>query len=220
MNQIALPFENSVSYEEEFIEGKHNALALGWVKRWPQWPNSGLILCGESGSGKTHLAHQWAKESHAVFLDVLPTPENAPTHIVIENVDMFFGDKSEEEKIFHLLNHLKHTAGSILLTTQKTPMQWLIKLPDLQSRMRALPAADITFPDDMFLHILLAKYFSNRQLMVDSGVLDYLCPRLERSFSGVQALVQHIDEASLSSHRAVTLSLVRRVLQKIASTNE
>ncbi len=220
MNQIALPFETSISYDEEFIEGQHNALALGWVKRWPQWSNGGLILCGERGSGKTHLAHQWAKISQAAFLEDIPTPENAPKHVVIENVDVFFGDESEEEKIFHLLNHLKQCAGSILLTTQKNPMQWFIKLPDLQSRMRALPAVDITFPDDDFLHILLAKYFANRQLIVGSDVLDYLCPRLERSFFGVQTLVQRIDEAALLSHRAVTLPLVRDVLQNSVLPNE
>jgi chromosomal replication initiation ATPase DnaA len=58
------------------------------------------------------------------------------------------------------------------------------------------------------------KLFRDRQIMVASGVLDYLLLRMERSFSEALRLVNLLDSVSLSENNAVTLSLARKMLNK------
>ncbi len=67
--QLALDLEGPESYQiEEFIVADSNRQAYEWVLRWPEWTSPGLILFGEEGCGKTHLAHIWRHSSQAAFL--------------------------------------------------------------------------------------------------------------------------------------------------------
>jgi chromosomal replication initiation ATPase DnaA len=85
-------------------------------------------------------------------------------------------------------------------------------LPDLRSRLSALPVAAIGAPDDALLQALLLKLFADRQLRIGPEILTYLLPRMERSFLGVRALVERIDAAALALKRPVTIPLLRDIL--------
>src|SRR3546814_11784448 len=64
--QLSLGLALPVSWSrEDFLVAAGNEAALGWLDRWPDWPNQALVLHGAAGSGKTHLAHIWAARSHA-----------------------------------------------------------------------------------------------------------------------------------------------------------
>ena len=79
-----------------------------------------------------------------------------------------------------------------------------IKLPDLRSRIRALPVAEIFAPDDALLRAVLVKLFADRQLAVEPNVIDYVLVRMERSTEAAQRLVDTADRLALEMQRAVT----------------
>ena len=45
--------------------------------------------------------------------------------------------------------------------------------------------------------------------------MTYMLARMDRSFAGVRDLIKAIDEAALAQKRAITIPLVRRVLEHI-----
>ena len=57
------------------------------------------------------------------------------------------------------------------------------------------------------------KLFSDRQLRIGPDVVAYVLPRIDRSFAAVHGLVDKLDKAALEGGRAVTVPLVRSVLE-------
>lgn len=198
-SQIPLSFPVSESYaREDFMPSDCNAEALAWIDRWPDWPYPALVIYGPAGAGKTHLAALWA--------------ERAPEHQVIDDAHHIFGRPDAEKELFHRFNIARESAGSLLLTMDKPVAQQDILLPDLASRLRAAPQAEIAAPDDTALQAVLVKLFHDRQMKVEPEVIAYILPRVERSFAAARSLVREIDENSLSEKRSVTIPLVRGLL--------
>lgn len=212
--QLPLEFAASVAMgENDFVVTGGNQEALAWLQRWPDgWPAHGLVLYGPPGSGKTHLAHIWAARARAVFLDH-PGPD-VGARAVLEDVERFFGQPAAEEALFHLLNSLAARQGHILMTATRPPVLWPVELPDLRSRLLALPCAHIDQPDDVALQAVMGKLFADRQLRVGVEVTDYLVRRIERSYIAVRSVVAALDAAALASGRAVSLPLAREVLSR------
>ena len=75
-----------------------------------------------------------------------------------------------------------------------------------------MPCGEIGLPDDRLLEAGFAKYFADRQLLVGADVVSYLLPRIERSLSMAQTIVEKIDQHSLAAGRKVTLPLVMQFL--------
>src|SRR3954469_1314696 len=64
--QLALALDHAESLaREDFLAGPSNAAALALIERWPDWPSRTVLLRGPEGSGKSHLAAIWARESGA-----------------------------------------------------------------------------------------------------------------------------------------------------------
>ena len=118
----------------------------------------------------------------------------------------------DEEALLHLYNGLASEGGHLLMTAAKPPGLWGISLKDLESRLKSMPCVEIGLPDDRLLEAVFAKYFADRQLLVGADVVSYLLPRIERSLSMAQKIVEKIDQHSLAAGRKVTLPLVRQVL--------
>ena len=62
---------------------------------------------------------------------------------------------------------------------------------------------------------LLCKGFTERQILVESDVVSYLLLRLERSFSAIRDFLERADIMSLEQKRALTIPMVRQVLDEI-----
>jgi chromosomal replication initiation ATPase DnaA len=110
------------------------------------------------------------------------------------------------------LNHLAEHGSSALIAAREPPARWPVRLPDLASRLAALPAVAIGAPDDRLLGAVIAKLFRDRQLHVGVEVVDYLVARMERSLSAAQTIVAALDRAALAGRRPVTVALARGVL--------
>jgi chromosomal replication initiation ATPase DnaA len=104
---------------------------------------------------------------------------------------------------------------SLLLTAEGAPARWGTRLPDLSSRLKALPVATIGAPDDRLIHAILIKLFADRQLIIADDVVAFLTARMERSFEAASRLVAAIDTAALAAQRRVSVPLARDVLRSL-----
>ena len=67
-------------------------------------------------------------------------------------------------------------------------------------------------PDDSLLAAVLVKLFSDRQLYLSEDVLNYVLPRMERSFAAARDLAEKADKLALIEKRPVSIPLMRRIL--------
>lgn len=192
-------------------------MALDLVERWPDWPYSMVVLHGPAGSGKTHLAHVFAARAGATFL----APEQIgalPADQLLVGNHQWVVDGIEQiddaAGFAQLINHARARGDYILCTARVAPAQLNIALPDLRSRLLAMPAVALGAPDDGLLMGVMAKAFADRQVRIAPDVLAYAAKQLERSYPAVQDFVVAMDALSLSQGRAVTLPLVRQWLNK------
>ena len=89
-----------------------------------------------------------------------------------------------------------------------------MRLPDLRSRLRALPVVTIAPPDEALLKAVLVKHFTDRQLAVEPHVIGYIALHMEQSMEAAAAIVAEIDRAAMASHRKVTRALAAEVLAR------
>ena len=97
------------------------------------------------------------------------------------------------------------------------PVGWNVALPDLASRLQALPVAQLDPPDDVLLRGVLVKLFADRQLAIDEQVISYMMLRMPRSLDAARGLVAEIDHLALEEKAAVTRPLVARVMQRFTA---
>lgn len=202
---------------EDFWVSDSNRGAVAWLDKYPDWPAPALIIYGPPASGKTHLLQVFRKETGAVDFSGGDIAEGQKT-LVIDGLDRMTGDPAREETILHLYNILKERGGHILIAAEKPQRDWRFVLPDLKSRLMAAPAVEVLPPDDQLMAVVLTKLFSDRQIFVPQDVVQFILPRVERSFSALRHLADLIDRKALAEKRPVTVPLVREMLQSAGKT--
>lgn len=208
---------------EDFLVSHSNAQAVAIVDAWPQWPGPAVLIVGPEGSGKSHLAHVWQEASQAAIVSAETLGEDAVAALeqahalVIEDVDRAI---ASETVAFHLLNLAREKGYAILVTSRRPAGELAITLPDLRSRLRALPVYAIEAPDDGLLKGVLVKLFADRQLAVEPHIINYLALHMSRSMEQAAAVVAAIDRRSLAMQRKVTRAIAAEALAEVAGPPE
>lgn len=216
---LDLPHDPAMD-DARFLGSDSNKAIRALVEGWRDWPNRAAAIYGPPGSGKTHLARIWQRAVDGDWLTAgtFPLEDPAPPRAVFDlGADAL--PRALETPLFHALNQARERQGAFLIVAREAPARWPTALPDLASRLRALPAARAEDPDDALLAALFEKLFADRQIPVDQATLNYLASRTERSFAGVADLVDRIDKAALAGRRRVTIKLAGDVIRQIEGTD-
>lgn len=211
-----LPLHVALGPDDYFVS-EANREAFAMVTGEADWPNGKLAVIGPEGSGKSHLARLWQVRTGALILkaqDLDPAADlpEAGARVVLEDGNHLAPEA--EEYLFHLHNHLAATGGLLLLTGRRAPARWPLALPDLASRLQATTVIPVADPDDLLLRAVLTKHFADRQLQPSPRLIDWLLPRIERSFASAAWIVAALDEAALSGGLVINQSLARVILDK------
>ncbi|QRM27838.1 DnaA ATPase domain-containing protein [Microvirga sp. VF16] len=208
---------------EDFLVSPSNEQAYGLIESWPDWPDTILLLVGPRGSGKSHLASIWATNARAWTIDASEITQNKVPHLVSNGAlaieDMDRGER-DEATLFHLLNLAREKKASLLITCETPPDRWGLRTPDLLSRLRLAPSVLLEAPDDALLKAVLVKLFVDRQLVVDTSVVDYIALRIERSLAKASELVALLDREALSRGRRVSRAIAAEILGAAQETDE
>jgi len=217
---LELPVEPRFG-REDFLVSPSNERAYALIERWPDWPDTILLLEGPKGSGKSHLAAIWAAQSHGWTVDAFEVGTDRVPHLVsngalvIEDLHSAGGD---EPAMFHLLNLARERRAYVLITTAVAVGELPIRTPDLKSRLRLAPSVSLDPPDDALLRAVLVKLFIDRQLVVDTTVVDFLALRIERSLAAAAEAVAALDREALSRGRRITRPMAGELVGRAAGS--
>jgi chromosomal replication initiation ATPase DnaA len=214
--QLALALDHAESYaREDFLVGPGNERPFQLIGSWPDWPANALALVGPEGSGKTHLAMIWAAMAGARIIsahtlrDAEVPSALATGALVVEDAALGADDRA----LFHLINLAREDNAALLFTARSAPVTWPVAIPDLMSRLRALPVVTLQAPDDAMLRAVIVKLAADRQLALDESVVAFIATRIERSFAAARAAVLAIDNEALRQRRAPTRALAAELFR-------
>jgi chromosomal replication initiation ATPase DnaA len=207
---------------EDFLVSDCNIAAVRLIDSWPRWSEPVQLLIGPPASGKTHLvrvfeARSGARVLDSKMLDTRFTDEMGEgTALVVEDTDRSVYD---ERALFHLLNLAREKSLFVLLSARIAPKRWDVSLPDLASRLNALPTVEIGAPDEGLLRIVMLKHFADRQLDIDPKVLEFLALHVDRSLQAAASAVEAVDRLALATGRKISRQLVVEALAGSAATD-
>ncbi len=201
---------------DNFFVSEANQLAVVALERVDTWPNGKLILSGPRASGKTHLAHVWSMETGARIIAArdlagrdIAAEVDGP--LAVEDIDLMTAE--DETALFHLHNLMLAEGHALLMTTTTEPSAMGLALPDLVSRLQGTTLVALDAPDDALLGAVLVKLFSDRQINLPNGLLDYVLPRVERSFAAARHFVEALDARAMREGKPIGKRLAGDILR-------
>ena len=209
--------------DTDFIRAGCNSAAHDAALAEEIWPDGRLIITGPAQSGKTHLTRIWSQRTNARILRCRDLEEPGISSAArgraaaVLNADRMAGVSEQETGLFHLCNTAAETGGRLLLTSRRSPAFWPVRLADLKSRLQASRQVSIGAPDDRLLAAVIVKLFSDRQISVAPNVVEYILPRMERSFEAAEALVGEMDRRGLARSRRITRATAAESLAAVNS---
>ena len=181
------------------------------------WPRPVMALVGPHFSGKTHLAHIWARHVGAQFLDARALAEMTPEQaaklafegpLVIDDADR--GVASIQ--LFSVFNAVRDGAGPVLLVGRAAPAAWRTESPDLQSRFGGLSSVRILEPDEKLLVQILQNVCRKRFIRLSDTVAASLITRSDPQFEALEALQSGIERLATEDGLEPSLRVVERIL--------
>tara|TARA_R110002072_G_scaffold15856_39_gene62943 strand:- start:12066 stop:12674 length:609 start_codon:yes stop_codon:yes gene_type:complete len=193
MSQIALPLGSGEATASRIVVGAGNRGAVDALARPQDWPFRTAVLLGPPRSGKSLLARWFEAQGEGEAID-----------------DAQAWDETE---LFHRWNRAQEDGRPLLLVAGGA--QWDIALPDLRSRLGGSLQMAVTAPDDAMVADLIAAHAEQRRLALAEGAMQYLVPRVTRSYAAIERLVAEIDRISLERKAPATMSIWRDALDAV-----
>lgn len=212
--QIPLQFpETPLNFEDMAVTSANRAICAA-IRKVERWPYHAFCLIGPKGSGVTTLARAWAEDRAAVYFDAtdlikldLPEIEKVTEQdLVIDNVDAL----DQAETLLLVLSGVKRHQRAILLTGHTAPANWTFQSPDLNSRLKAAPLAQLPAPDEELMRARFRRAFARSALDLPKTVEDYLVMRVGLDYSQIEQAAEIL--AGASGDRPLTIPLVREIL--------
>ena len=215
LNQLLLDFDYEQNFkDDDFYVGKSNFYAFEVINKWPKWEKNFLNINGEKFSGKTHLVNIFLKKFNGIKIDINSlNDENLKSikpyqNIVLEDLDLNINEKL----IYSLINIIDQDNKFLIITSIKPISEINFQLEDLRSRTKNCTFANIQNPDDELMFALILKNLSDRQIVIDKKLIDYIIKRIDRSYGKIADFIYKVDELSLKKKKAIDLKIIKQIL--------
>ena len=229
---------------DNFIEGECNRLARSASYAVAQKPGgtafNPLMLYGNSGLGKTHLAQAIGIEVKERFADKIVLYVNANKFqtqfseatrnnnrndflhfyqmidvLIIDDVQEFAGKEKTQETFFHIFNHLHQTGKQLILTSDKPPIELKGLEQRLLSRFKWGLTADLQVPDfETRINILRKKIYKDG-IEIPEEVLEYIASHINSNVRELEgALISLLAQSTLNK-KEITIDLAIKMINKL-----
>jgi len=217
-DQLILKFPSHQAYKkEDFYVSPSNQEAYDFINSWPKWIKRTVNIFGPSGSGKSHLVSILKSKTSCLKIEAKNLNDEiffkfkTKESLIIENLD----EKVSEKLLFSLWNIALQDNKYLLITSKKPINSFKFKLRDLMSRVTSSLIIGINLPSDDLISVILAKNFSDKQIMVEKKHIDYIIKRIDRSYEKISQFILTLDKYSLKQGSPFALKMIKEVLKMI-----
>jgi chromosomal replication initiator protein len=238
------PMLNPENSFTNFVEGDCNRLARSAGYAVANNPGgtafNPLLIYGESGLGKTHLAQAIgiqvkekfqektvlyvnANKFQTQFVDsIRNNNKNDFIHfyqmidvLVIDDVHEFAGKEKTQDAFFHIFNHLHQSGKQLILTSDKPPVELQGLEQRLLSRFKWGLAADLQIPDfETRIAILRQKTYKDG-IDLPNDVIEYIATHITDNIRELEgALISLLAQSTLNK-KEITLDLAKDMIDKL-----
>jgi chromosomal replication initiator protein len=204
-----------------------------------------LLLYGNSGLGKTHLAQAIGIEVKEKYPDKIVLYVNANKFfiqfseatrnnsrndflhfyqmidvLIIDDVQEFAGKEKTQETFFHIFNHLHQSGKQLILTSDKSPIELKGMEQRLLSRFKWGLTADLQVPDfETRMNILKKKIYKDG-IIISEEVLEYIASHINSNVRELEgALISLLAQATLNK-KEITLDLAIKMINKLVNNTK
>ena len=217
LNQLLLDFDYEQNFkDDDFYVGKSNFYSFELINKWPEWEKNFLNISGERFSGKTHLTNIFLKKFSGIriesnSLNNEKLREIKPyQNIVLEDLNL----NIDENLIYTLFNIIDQDNKFLIITSSEPISEIHFKLEDLRSRTKNCLLAKIENPDDEFMFAIILKNLSDRQIILDKKLIDFIIKRVDRSYGKIFEFIYKIDKISLKKKKSIDFKIINEALEK------
>jgi len=233
--------ENSFS---NFVEGECNRLARSAGFAVSNSPGgtafNPLLIYGDSGLGKTHLAQAIgievkerypektvlyvnANKFQTQFVEsIRNNNKNDFLHfyqmmdvLILDDVHEFAGKEKTQDTFFHIFNHLHQSGKQLILTSDKPPVELQGIEQRLLSRFKWGLSADLQPPDfETRIAILKQKSYKDG-IDIQDEVIEYIATHITENIRELEgALISLLAQSTLNK-KDITLDLAKEMVDKL-----
>lgn len=233
---------------ENFVEGDCNRLARSAGYAVAHNPGgtafNPLMIYGNSGLGKTHLAQAIGIEVKEQMPDKVVLYVNANKFqtqfteatrnnnrndflhfyqmidvLILDDVQEFAGKEKTQETFFHIFNHLHQTGKQLILTSDKPPIELKGMEQRLLSRFKWGLTADLQNPDfETRMEILRRKIYKDG-IDLPEEVLEYIASHVTNNVRELEGALVSLLAQSMLNKREITLDLTAKLINKLVKNS-
>ena len=212
-----MEFDYEKNFKEyDFYVSKSNSEPYLFINKWPKWEKNFLNISGEKFSGKSHLVNIFLKKFDGIKVSANELDNNfllklkSFKNIILEDLR----EKNIDERIFYSLLNIVENEKKYLITTSNLPISNLrFDLDDLNSRAKNFIVTSIKNPDDDLIFAIILKNLSDRQILIDKKLIDYIIKRIDRTYGKISDFIYKIDQISLKEKKPIDFKLIKQVLE-------
>jgi chromosomal replication initiation ATPase DnaA len=215
LNQQILSFDYEQNFkDQDFYVSKSNEYSFKLLNSWPKWEKNFVNLIGENFSGKSHLINIFLQNFKGIkitaskitndFLKEIKIYENIIVEDLLESID--------ENLLFTLINIIEQDNKYLIVTSTKPIVEFKFKLQDLNSRSKNFLLSAIEKPEDDLMYALILKNLSDRQILIDKKLIDFIIKRISRSYGKISDFIYKIDEISLKRKKPIDFKIIKEAL--------
>ena len=199
-NQTIIKFNYDKNLSnDDFVISKSNKHIFEFLDMWPKWEKNFINIVGEKLSGKTHLTNIFIKKYKGIKIEANSLNNDhlkkikIYENIIIENLT----SDVDEKLLYSLFNLIEQDNKYLIITSSSSIVNIDFKLNDLKSRTKSFLPLIIEKPDDELIFAIILKNLSDRQILLDKKLINYIIKRIDRSYSKIHDFIYKIDQLSL-----------------------
>lgn len=229
---------------QNFIEGNCNRLARAAGFAVSNKPGgtafNPLLIYGNSGLGKTHLAQAIGISVKEKFPEKIVLYVNANKFqtqyvesvrnnnlndflhfyqmidlLILDDVHEFAGKAKTQDTFFHIFNHLHQSGKQLILTSDKPPVELQGLEQRLLSRFKWGLSADLQSPDFETRIAILNKKAYNDGIELDNDVMEYVATHITNNVRELEGALISLLAQSTLNRKEITLDLAKDMIDKL-----
>ena len=210
---IKFNYDKNLS-KDDFVISRSNKHIFEFLDMWPKWEKNFINIIGEKLSGKTHLTNIFINKNKGIKIKAKSLSNDhlkkikIYQNIILENLTSDINEKL----LYSLLNLIEQDNKYLIITSFDPIVDIDFKLNDLKSRTKSFILLNIEKPDDELIFAIILKNLSDRQILLDKKLINYIIKRIDRSYSKIHDFIYKIDQLSLKKKKSVDLNIIKNAL--------